>query len=733
MTASLETVPGAPTASPLAAAATPRPDFLLSRKLAGANRWPLLLLTMIYGLNVADQYLVPTVFPLLKDEFGLSDSSLGILSGSYVIVVMLFSIPFGYIADRWNRTRVISWGTAAWGATMIFTGSVWNYGSLLVARMSLGAWDPCDNPTSQSLLADYYPKVQRSKVMSVYQVGQLTGVFLIPVAAGIATKWGWRSAFYFLAIPAFIVAILARQLPEPVRGQQDRRQLGLDAAAVADTKRPAKEEYREILRTPTFMLMMVSSTVGSVFFGALGTWSPTFFVRYHDMTVSEAATALILLALGGLSGALLSGWAADYATYRGLRAGRIVIAAGARLIGFPLFLITFTMNNTPLMLVAFAFAALALTAPQPPINAARADVLHPELRGRGTSLDTVVQSTASAIAPVVVGFLADAYGLRTALLVMSPLMALSGLILLVAIPTYVRDERNLRHRIRLEAAGDTDTDQVGLEEFYDESDRRPGETAGQAAIRLARTAPTVEEGGDLLAVENVDVAYGQIQVLFDANFRVPEGGVHAIVGRNGVGKTTLLNTIAGLIETRRGSVMYDGLDLTGVPAEQRVKLGITLMGGGRSTFPTLTVEENLWIGSFPFHERHALVQERLDAVLEVFPALRPRLRQSGGTLSGGEQQMVALARSLMAGPRLLMLDELSIGLAPVVTQDLLGVVHRIKELGTTVIIVEQSVPNALSVADTVTFMDKGAIVPVGRAAELGDGQILVDMMMGVAQ
>ena len=106
--------------------------------------------------------------------------------------------------------------------------------------MSLGAWDPCDNPTSQSLLADYYPTVQRSKVMSVYQAGQLLGVFLIPIAAAMATNWGWRSAFYFLAIPAFIVAILARRLPEPVRGQQDRIQLGLDA----DTGRPSRGTTR---------------------------------------------------------------------------------------------------------------------------------------------------------------------------------------------------------------------------------------------------------------------------------------------------------------------------------------------------------------------------------------------------------------------------------------------------------------------------------------------------------
>ena len=228
------------------------------------------------------------------------------------------------------------------------------------------------------------------------------------------------------------------------------------------------------------------------------------------------------------------------------------------------------------------------------------------------------------------------------------------------------------------------------------------------------------------------MSYGAIQVLFDASLSVPGGGVHALVGRNGVGKTTLLNAIAGLVEWRSGRVLYDGLDLTGVPPDQRVKLGITLMSAGRSIFPTLTVEENLWMGAFPFHEQRDLVAQRLDAVLDVFPAMSLRLDQTGGTLSGGEQQMVSLARALMAGPRLLLVDELSIGLAPMVTRDLLAVVRRIKELGTTVVIVEQSVANALSVADTVTFMDKGVIVPVGNAADLGDGQLLIDMMMGGA-
>ncbi len=136
------------------------------------------------------------------------------------------------------------------------------------------------------------------------------------------------------------------------------------------------------------------------------------------------------------------------------------------------------------------------------------------------------------------------------------------------------------------------------------------------------------------------------------------------------------------------------------------------------------------MGAYPFHDHRDLVHERFDAVLDIFPHLRQRLRQTGGTLSGGEQQMVALGRSLMAGPRLLLLDELSLGLAPLVTRELLGVVRQIRDLGTTVIIVEQSVTDALAVADTVMFMEKGRVVDLGLAAGQGDGTALVQMMMG---
>ena len=277
--------------------------------------------------------------------------------------------------------------------------------------------------------------------------------------------------------------------------------------------------------------------------------------------------------------------------------------------------------------------------------------------------------------------------------------------------------------------GDGSTD-AGPSDDPPEPTAGDGPGTGGAVIEHGHLVQTTAAGGDLLAVEGLDLSYGPIQVLFDVDLQVPEGGVHALVGRNGAGKTTLLCAIAGLVDAQRGQVQYAGIDLTGVPADQRVRLGITLMAGGRSTFPTLTVQENLWMGAYPFHQSDALVRQRLDAVLEVFPQLASRLRQSGGTLSGGEQQMLALGRALMAGPRLLLVDELSLGLAPRVIEQLLPIVRSIRKLGTTVVIVEQSVSVALEVADTVMLMERGTVSMLGDAAALGDGDELVRAMMG---
>lgn len=702
---------------------TPRTDFQLTRRLVGVTRWPLILLTSIYTINVADQFLLPAMFPLLQREFTLSNTSLGLLAGSYLISVTLFTVPFGVLADRYTRTRIIAWGTVAWGLTMIFTGSAQGFAMLLVGRILLGMWDPCDNPTSQSLLADYYPVNQRSKVMGVYQLGTLVGFAVLPIAGVMGQAWGWRAAFYFFAIPAFVVGALAWRLQEPVRGTQDRKHQRLREA---DHVEPEPEHgggfarYMELFRVRTFVAVIVAAGAGNLFFGGIGIWTPLFLIRYHDMSIAAATTSLSVVAIGGVVGVIGSGHLADYLAATRYPAARIAVAGFARLLAVPLFVLAFTISFTALALLCLMLGALFLVAGIPPANAARHDVLHPRLRGRGTSLDAVAQSVAGAASPVLFGILADAFDLRLAFVILVPMSGVAGLALLTAgLASYAADERAVRDQVRREHL-----EALGL---------APESTTEALAATESDAVGGPDQFRDdapMLQIERLDFSYGPVQVLFGVDMTVPRGGCHAIVGRNGVGKTTLLANIAGLLDAQGGQMFYRGVDLVGTPPEQRAKLGITLVTAGSSTFPSLSVRDNLMLGVYPFLKDQDLAASRADAVLDLFPPLQQRLDQQAGTLSGGEQQMVALGRALMAGPDLLLIDELSMGLAPMITASLLEVLEQVLAFGTTVLLVEQSIDVALTVADDVFFMDRGVVSQLGPASELDAGMLTRRLLAG---
>jgi len=222
----------------------------------------------------------------------------------------------------------------------------------------------------------------------------------------------------------------------------------------------------------------------------------------------------------------------------------------------------------------------------------------------------------------------------------------------------------------------------------------------------------------VLAVRDVDFSYGPLQVLFGVGLEVERGARVALLGTNGAGKSTLLRVVSGLVTPQRGTVELDGRDVTTMPADARVRLGLTQISGGRATFPSLTVRDNLRIGGYPFIGDRQLVAARVAEVLDVFPALGAHLDRPAGTLSGGEQQMMALGRALVAAPTLLMIDELSLGLAPVVMQDILAMVDELSRRGTTLLIVEQSLNVALSITDHAYFMEKGEIRFSGPTADL---------------
>jgi ABC-type branched-subunit amino acid transport system ATPase component len=222
----------------------------------------------------------------------------------------------------------------------------------------------------------------------------------------------------------------------------------------------------------------------------------------------------------------------------------------------------------------------------------------------------------------------------------------------------------------------------------------------------------------LLACRRIDFAYDQLQVLFDVDFAVSDGELVALLGTNGAGKSTLLRVISGLGIPQRGSVRLDGADITYVDAHRRVGLGIAQIAGGRAIFPRLTVVENLRAATYTASANRAEVERGIDATFAAFPQLAERRNQPAATLSGGEAQMLALGKALILKPRLLLIDELSLGLAPKVVGELLDMVRRINAQGAAVVLVEQSINVALSLADHAYFMEKGEIRFDGPTVDL---------------
>jgi ABC-type branched-subunit amino acid transport system ATPase component len=221
-----------------------------------------------------------------------------------------------------------------------------------------------------------------------------------------------------------------------------------------------------------------------------------------------------------------------------------------------------------------------------------------------------------------------------------------------------------------------------------------------------------------LAARDIEFSYGTVQVLFGTSLHVEPGEALALLGTNGAGKSTLLRVLAGLEKPSSGSVELNGAEVTGAPAEKIVREGLVLILGGRAIFRDMTVAENLEIQSLLVREHPAVLRERRARVLDAFPRLAERLGQVGGSLSGGEQQQLALAKALILEPSVLCIDELSLGLAPIVVQELLEIVRTINESGVAIVLVEQSLNIASKLCTRAVFLEKGAVRFEGKPAEL---------------
>ena len=655
----------------------------------------IVVLSLLNFLDEFDRTAVTILGPDIQRSLGLSDAGLGAALGVGALVFTLAAVPLGVAADRRKRTPIVAASGLVAAVFSALTGSVQAVWQFVVVRLAGGIGQSSVLALHNSLLSDGYPLQARGSVLGVHNGAPQAAKILAPVAAGglaaiIGGAAGWRWPFLVSGILIAVVAIAAFTLREPPRGAGELFAVTGDVAvADADTELhiPVGAGVERLLKIQTLRFLLLGlGVLGVCILGV-----PTFFFLLlkdeYGLGSFQRGVVGSLINIGGLVGIPLGGIIGQR-LFRKNPPSAVLFVGACQLVFAVVFALAMLLHPLPLLVIAIGVSNVIGGLALVPIYAFVSSVAPYRLRGLAFALvGLFVVLIGGLLGNVVLGAISDSSGPRNAMLIMVPAAAVIGGGLAAYGARFVRQDLSLV-----------------VEELREEKDE----------------AMRVLAGGDvaMLQVRNLDFSYGPVQVLFDVSVDVRRGEVLALLGTNGAGKSTLLRAITGLQLPDRGVVRMDGRTITYLGAEQRVDLGIVQVPGGKAVFPSMTVADNLLAGAHRFIWDQDLVERRIEDSLDLFPRLRERLDQPAGTLSGGEQQQLAIAKALLLDPQLLCIDELSLGLAPIVVQDILATVEKLKERGVTMVIVEQSVNVALSIADRAVFMEKGQVRFEGPAAEL---------------
>jgi ABC-type branched-subunit amino acid transport system ATPase component/predicted MFS family arabinose efflux permease len=666
----------------------------LREALARGGVATFVVLLLLNSLDELEAAALAVLAPDIRDTLGIGDGAIVFISAAAGSFVVLGALPMGWLADRYHRPRIVGIASLVFASMVALSGLAVNAFMLFWARFGVGIGKSNTLPVHGSLIADAYPIGARGRLnATTVGAGQLVGV-LSPLAVGAIAAIaggdeGWRWAFLLLGTPVLVLAFAALRLPDPPRGQHEMLDV-LGEVVVDPDPAPISVEaaFARLWRIRTLKSVIVG-------FAALGFGlfaQPVLGNLYtEDRFGLDAFERGALGSIGGIGVvAVLPFVARRYdALYRrdpaaALRlVGLLIVPVGA------LVVVQYAMPGPVAFAVAGVVPGALLMSVFAMVPAVTQSIVPYRLRGMGAALAAIyiffIGATGGAL---LAGLLADAYGPRAAIQVlMVPSCVIGGLLIA---------------RGATSIAGDLALVAAELEEERAELRRCQADPAHVPAVQ----------------VSGIDFHYGSVQVLFDVGFEVRRGEVLALLGTNGAGKSTILRVIAGLGTPARGVVRLHGRTITFVPPERRAAYGIQLLQGGKGVFPQMTVEENLEMGAFRYRSDPADRDRRIARVLDLFVDLGERRNQRAGSLSGGQQQMLALAVALLHEPEVLLVDELSLGLSPVVVQELLGVVERLKADGTTIVLVEQSLNIALALADRAVFLEKGQVRFDGPAAEL---------------
>lgn len=659
-----------------------------SKGFAGVSMYPLAILAGLAFMDAADQAAYGILIPNIRDALDLTDTGILLVTAIGGGMGLLLTVPIAWAADRSNRIRIALVGAAVWAVFSISTGVAVTVVMLVIVRCGTSIGQAVVFPTHNSLLADWYPIQVRPRVYATHQLGNVAGqLFGVLAGAGLATAFGWRVPFIIFGIPVALLVVAGLKLREPVRGRYEREAAGIsaEAEATAVTERPPSyaEAYRMVWKIGTLRRLfaalpfLAASIIG---FGSIASLQYDRTFGLDTWARGWVSVPVLLVQLCGLAvGARVATRQANESV-----AKMFTMIGWAAGIGAGIALIFAAAPNVVVAVAANAGLVACLAIVGPGVLASLSLAIPARARAIGFSIGALFILPGLVVLPLV-GWVGDTWGLRWGMAVMTPVLIIGGLIIASA-----------RHVVDADIA-----------------DVWTGATT-RAELLAARARGEMQ----LLMVRSLDVRYGDVRVLFDVDVEIAEGEIVALLGTNGAGKSTLLNAICGVAEASNGAVVFDGRDITHAPPSEIARAGIGVMPGGKGTFPSLTVAENLRAATWMCRGDRAEADERRREVTDFFPILSGRADEPAANLSGGQQQMLALAMALITRPRLLLIDELSLGLAPLVVDELLGVVRMLRDRGTTIILVEQSVNVALAVADRAYFMEKGDIRYSGPTAEL---------------
>jgi len=643
----------------------------LSAYLAGEAILPILVLFALNAVDEFDSRTFELLGPEIAHHFGIDVGGFGIITVLIVILVPLIAMPVALLSDRRRRMPIAIAGAATWAAFSVMTGAAPALAVLVVARVGSGFGKVVNAPVHGSLIGDFYSPKARAKAFGIHSLANPAGAaFASIVAGGLAQAFGFRAPFFVLAVPTVLVLVFALRVEEPPRGRYERT----DTPAAPPWRTTVRKLWA--IRSLRYQWIGGAWTSGSVF--GVGVLVP-FFLK-DEFGVGPGLRGVIVGVGTALSAvAVVAGTAAfqrklDVSPGTGLRmlcwTG---VTAGVALVGIAI-APALGVFVAFLWLITMVFAFVV-----PGLASITALVSPPEMRSTAFAVGGVV--ALSGLGFSVAGFLIGSSNLRLAVALMAPIF-LRGVAYFFKASLYV----------------DGDVERLSPD-YVERARRAPGSRV-------------------LLETSGLTVSYDGVQVLFGVDLEIREGEILALLGTNGAGKSTTLNAISGIVEPDGGNVFFDGEAITGEPPERTVERGIVQVPGGRGIFPGLTVEDNLRMGGFLLRRQRSLLNERIDDAVRLFPRLGERRGVLAGALSGGERQMLTLAQSFLLRPRLLLIDELSLGLAPTVVQDLLVAVRAMNEAGITIVIVEQSVNVALNLAERAYFLEKGEVRFSGATAEL---------------